>query len=162
MDAARLTGAENYFEDFEVGDRMRHARGKTMTDFEVATLCHLVMNTAQGHFNDHFMSNTPFGERIAFGGITAAVVIGLATQDTGEQALAELGIDDARFPAPVKLGDTLYALSEVAVVEPGGRDDAGQITFRHWGINQRDEVVFEATRRALIKRRAHGGSDARS
>ena len=159
MDAAALTGKDNYFEDFAVGDRMRHARGKTVTDFELATLCHLVMNTAQGHFNDHFMSNTPFGERIVFGGITAAIVIGLATEDTGEHALAELGLDRVRFPGPVKHGDTIYALTEVAAVEPGDRDGAGEVTFRHWGINQRDEVVFEGTRRTAIKRRGGGGAD---
>ena len=153
MDTVGLTGSDNYFEHFAVGDRMRHPRGKTITDFELSTLCHLVMNTAQAHFNEHLMSSSPFGERIAFGGITASIVIGLAMQDTGEQALAELGIDGMRLREPVKLGDTIYALSEVAATEPSRRDDAGEVTFRHWGINQRDEVVLEATRRVLIRRR---------
>jgi acyl dehydratase len=158
VEPAQLTGSGNYFEDFAVGDRMRHARGKTVTDFELQTLCHLVMNTAQGHFNEHFMSGTPFGGRIVFGGITAAIVVGLAMQDTGEQSLAEVGMDELRFHKPVRHGDTLYALSEVVATEPGGRDDAGEVTFRHWGINQRDEVVFETTRRVLIRRR--GEADA--
>jgi itaconyl-CoA hydratase len=160
VDATRLTGSGSYFEDFAVGDRLRHARGKTVTDFELQTLCHLVMNTAQGHFNEELMSGTPFGGRIVFGGITAAIVVGLAMQDTGEHALAELAMDEMRFREPVAHGDTLYALSEVMATEPGDRDDAGEVTFRHWGINQRDEVVFETTRRALIKRRVNGVADA--
>ena len=102
-----------FFEDFSVGDRMRHPRGKTITDVEVASLCHLVMNTHQAHFNAQFMEATPFERPINFGGITAAIVVGLAMQDTGEHALAELGMAEVRFPKPVVAGDTLYALSEV-------------------------------------------------
>ncbi len=157
---AQLTGSANYFEDFTVGDLLRHARAKTVTDFELSTLCHLVMNTAQAHFNEHLMSSTPYEQRIVFGGITAAIVVGLATQDTGEQALAELGMNELRFREPVKHGDTIYALSEVLATEPSGRDDAGEVTFRHWGINQRDEVVLAMTRRVLIKRRGCRGADA--
>ena len=152
-----LTGSDNWFEDFTAGDRMRHARGKTVTDFEVETLCHLVMNTAQGHFNEDLMSSTPFGGRINFGGITAAIVIGLASQDTAENALAEVSLDKVRFRTPVRVGDTLYALTEVLAVEDGDRDDAGVVHFRHWGLNQRDEVVFEGERRVLVKRRGAGG-----
>lgn len=154
MDLERLTGADGYFEDFVVGRRMRHARGKTVTEFELVTVCHLVMNTAQGHFNEHVMASTPFRHRIAFGGITAALVVGLATQDTGEQAIAELGMDQMYLREPVRVGDTIYALSEVAAVNPGGRADAGEVTFRHWGINQREEVVFEGLRHVLVRRRS--------
>ena len=31
--------------------------------------------------------------------------------------------------------------------------NAGEVHFRHWGINQKDETVFEGERRVLIKRR---------
>jgi itaconyl-CoA hydratase len=142
-----------YFEDFSVGERMRHARGKTITDVEVATLCHLVMNTHQAHFNAQFMAGTPFEQPIAFGGITAAIVVGLAMQDTGEHALAELGLREVRFPAPVVAGDTLHALTEVLGAEDDERAGAGRVTFQHWGVNQRDEVVFEGRRQVLVMRR---------
>jgi itaconyl-CoA hydratase len=145
-----------YFEDFEIGDRYRHSRGKTVTEFEVVILCNLVMNTAQAHFNEHSMIGRDFGgQRVNFGGITTALVIGLATQDTAEQALAELGLDGIRLRRPVVLGDTLYALTEVLAKGDADRGDAGVVTFRHFGVNQRDEVVFEGTRTVLVKRRAH-------
>ena len=143
----------SFFEDFSVGDRMRHPRGKTITDVEVASLCHLVMNTHQAHFNAQFMEATPFERPINFGGITAAIVVGLAMQDTGEHALAELGMAEVRFPKPVVAGDTLYALSEVLSADDDEREDAGRVTFQHWGINQRDEVVFEGRREVLVMRR---------
>jgi acyl dehydratase len=150
-----LTGDDNYFEDFTPGDVFRHARGKTVTEMDGVLLNHLVMNTAQGHFNEHLMAATPFGGRIVFGGIVAALVIGLASQDTAENALAELGLDGVRFPEPVHHGDTLYATTEVLSADGAGREDAGEVTFRHWGVNQSDEVVFEGRRRVLVKRRSH-------
>jgi acyl dehydratase len=155
MKLSELTGADNYFEDFKVGDVFRHARGKTVTEMDGVLLTHLVMNTSQGHFNEHLMSASPFGGRIVFGGIIAAIVIGLAYEDTGEQALAERALDAVRFRAPVHHGDTLYALSEVVSVADGDRDDAGEVTFRHTGVNQKNEVVFEGTRRVRLKRRSH-------
>ena len=153
MNIHELTGTDNYFEDFTVGDVFRHARGKTMTEMDNVLITNLVMNTAEGHFNEHSMASTEFGQRITFGGITASLVIGLASQDTGENAIAELGLDGIRFRSPVFHGDTLYAFTEVRAKEDGDRDDGGVVEFAHWGVNQRDEVVFEGVRRVLVRRR---------
>jgi len=152
---SELTGSDNYFEHFTVGDRFRHARGKTVTEMDGVFITNLVMNTAQGHFNEHLMADREFGRRIVFGGVTAAMVIGLAAQDTGENALAELGMTDVRFRRPVFHGDTLYAISEVIEVEDAERPDAGVVTFAHTGHNQRDEVVFTGKRWVLLKRASH-------
>lgn len=157
MKVSRLTGRDNYFEDFTPGDVMRHARGKTVTEMDGVLLTNLVMNTAQGHFNEHLMAQSPFGRTIVFGGIVAAMVIGLSYEDTGEQALAELGLDGVRFRSPVQHGDTLYAFTEVLETTDAEREDAGVVRLRHWGVNQKDEVVFEGERRVLVKRRSHWG-----
>ncbi len=152
---ANLTGRDNYFEDFDVGDAFEHARGKTVTEMDNVLITNLVMNTAQGHFNEDRMAKSPLQHRIVFGGITAAMCIGLAMQDTGENALEELTLDKIRFPASVFHGDTLYAFTEVVAREDAGRPDAGIVTFRHWGINQEGKKVFEGERRVLVKRRSH-------
>lgn len=155
MKFSRLTGSDNYFEDFTVGDVFRHARGKTVTEMDGVLLTHLVMNTAQGHFNEHLMAASPFGGRIVFGGVIAAIVVGLAYQDTGEQALTEIGLDGVRFRSPVHHGDTLYASTEVVALDDAEREDAGIATFTHTGTNHDGDVVFEGTRRVLLKRRTH-------
>ena len=155
MTTQQLTGTDNYFEDFVPGTVMRHARGKTVEALENVLITNLVMNTAQGHFNEHAMKNSRFGQRITFGGVTLSLIIGLAAQDTAENALAELGLDKIRLSAPVFHGDTLYAFSEVLASGPADRPDAGIVTFRHWGINQDEKVVFEGERRVLVKRRSH-------
>ena len=158
MKLSDLTGKTNYFEDFKVGEVIRHARGKTIEGLENVLITNLVMNTAQGHFNEHQMKNSPYGGRLSYGGVNFSVAMGLAMQDTGENALAELSMDNIRLLNPVVHGDTLYAYSEVLSAEPApDRDDAGVVTFRHFGVNQDDKVVFQGERTMLIKRRSHWG-----
>lgn len=142
-----------YFEDFTVGDKYRHARGTAVGDVEGQMLAKLVMNTAQAHFNEHAMKDGPFGRRIVFGLVTGSIVIGLATQDTAENAVAELGLDKMRFVAPVHHGDTLYAYTEVLAKDESDRDGAGVVRFKHWGVNDGGTVVFESERTVLVKRR---------
>lgn len=155
---ASLTGRNNYFEDFAVGAVYEHARGRTITEMDNVMITHFVMNTAQGHFNEHRMAQSPFKHRISFGGITASFIIGLAAEDTAEQALAELGLDKIRFSNPVYHGDTLYAYTEVLAKRDADRPDAGVIVFRHTGVNQEKKIVFTGERRVLVKRRSHWGA----
>lgn len=153
-----LTGDSNYFEDFEPGAVMRHARGKTMCEQDNVGITLQVLNTAEGHFNEDRMQRNAMGRegwnaRLQFGGVTIAMVIGLAMQDTGENAIAELGLDKIRLKAPVFHGDTLYAYSEVLEKRQGDRPDAGIVVFKHYGVNQKDQVVFEGERTLLVKKK---------
>ena len=153
-----LTGSDNYFEDFVPGQAMRHARGKTMCEQDNVGITLMVLNTAEGHFNEDAMQKNAMGRdgwnsRLQFGGVTISMIIGLAMQDTGENAIAELSLDKIRLKSPVFHGDTLYAYTEVLATEPAERADAGIVTFKHFGVNQKDQVVFEGERRVLIKRR---------
>lgn len=154
-----LLGARGWFEDFFVGRRLRHARSSTIGETEGSFIAKQVMNTAQAHWNDHQRDTAEFGPgRLVFGLATASTVLGLASQDTTEHAVAELSYDGFRFRAPVHHGDTLTAYSEVIHVEDSSeRVDAGRVTFRHWGVRHDGVVVFEGTRTALIKKKSHWG-----
>jgi itaconyl-CoA hydratase len=147
-----LTGKDNYFENYAVGAVYRHARGKTVEPLEAVLFTNLVMNSAAGHFNDHQMQSHPAKQRVVYGGVTIGLVLGLATQDTGENAIRELGLNNVRLMKNVFHGDSLYALSEVLEKKDSDREDAGEILFRHYGINQKDEQVFQGDRRVLIKK----------
>lgn len=142
-----------YFEDFVVGSVFRHKRGKTVGEIDVVLLSQLSMNSAQGHFNNAAPEVERFGKRVAFGGVTASLIVGLSAQDTTEQAVAEIGLDSLKLSVPVVEGDSLWAVTEVLAAEPSDRDDAGIVTFRHVGINQRDELVCDLVRRVLIRKR---------
>jgi acyl dehydratase len=158
-DISILTGKRNFFEDFSVGEIYEHARGKTVEGLENVLITNLVLNTAQAHFNEDFAQSLEQKHRITFGGVTASIIVGLAMQDTGENAIEEVGLDRVRFRVPVLHGDTLYAFTEVLNKEnepadSRGHKDVGLLHFRHWGVNQRGETVFEGERRVLIKKRA--------
>ena len=148
-----LTSANNYFEDFDVGQRIRHARGTTIGEVENQLLTKLVMNSADGHWNEAKMAKSPYQQRLVFGFITASMVIGLATQDTAENAIKELGLDKIRFKKPVFHGDTVNAYTEVLATQATDSPAEGKVRFKHWGVNQNDEVVFEGEREVLLKRR---------
>ncbi|MGH7837555.1 MAG: MaoC family dehydratase [Candidatus Binataceae bacterium] len=159
IEPAALTAKNNYFEDLNVGDVYEHARGKTVEGLENVLITNLVLNTAQAHFNEHLAESLPQHHRIVFGGVTASIVIGLAMQDTGENAVEEVGLDKVRFRVPVLHGDTLYAFTEVVAkeaqpVDARGYREVGLVHFRHWGVNQRGETVFEGERTTLIKQRS--------
>jgi itaconyl-CoA hydratase len=104
------------------------------------------------------MRDTNFGQRLVFGLVTGSVCLGLATQDTAENALAELNMTGIRFTAPVFHGDTLYTYTEVLEKRDADRTDAGIVRFKHWGTKQDGTVVFEGERTVLIKRRSHWGN----
>ena len=158
MNIAELTSNDNYFEDFEVGMLIRHARGKTVTEMDNVLITNMVMNTAEGHFNEHLMRNAAngiFAQRVVFGGINLSMVLGLAAQDTAEQCLREIGLDKIRLTNPVFHGDTLYAYSEVLSKTASDQDDAGIVNFRHYGVNQDDKLCVQAERTVLLKRKSH-------
>jgi itaconyl-CoA hydratase len=158
MKVAPLTSGDGYFEDFEVNALIRHSRGKTVTEMDNVLITNMVMNTAQGHFNEDVMRKAAkgiFGQRVVFGGINLSMVIGLAAQDTAEQCLRELAMDKIRLSNPVFHGDTLYAYSEVLSKQDADREDAGIVTFRHYGVNQDDKLCVQAERTVLLKRKSH-------
>jgi acyl dehydratase len=155
MKVSELTSNDNYFEDFTVGELLKHRRGKTVEPTENVVITNMVMNTAAGHFDEVAMRGSSFGKRLQFGGVTASLVIGIASQDTSENSLAELSMTNVRFLVPVFHGDTLYAYSEVREKSDASREDAGEVLFHHWGVNQDGKIVFEGDRRVLVKRRSH-------
>ena len=152
---ASLTSSDNYFEDFQVGQVIRHARGKTMTPLENVNITNMVMNTAQGHFNEDQMSKTPVGKILCYGGVNFSIVLGLSSQDCIENALAELGLDNIQLKTMVHHGDTLYAYTRVLEKQDSDQEDAGIVRFKHYGVNQRKELVAEVERTALIKKKSH-------
>jgi len=152
-----LTRPDNYFEDFEVGDTIVHPRGRTLSEAEHMMLTNQVLNTAQLHFNQAMCEEHPEtyfgGRRVVFGGVVLAFVAGLASEETTENALAELSMDEGRHLAPVFAGDTLFAESTVLQKRDADVAGAGIVRFHLVGKNQRGETVLEIEREVLIKRR---------
>jgi len=160
LEGRRLTRDDNHWEDFVVGETIVHPRGRTIGETEHMALTNVVLNTAQLHFNQAMCDEQPGtyfgGRRVVYGGLVFAFVVGLASEETSENALQELSFDEGRHKAPVFAGDTLFAESTVLEKRPfPGRDDAGVVKFLLVGKNQRGETVLEITREVLVKKKNH-------
>jgi itaconyl-CoA hydratase len=156
-----ITQDGSYFEDFTVGDTLVHQRGRTITENDNHTLTSLVMNTAELHFNQHFIDRDADlvkqygGRRVVYGGVVLAFTVGLASEDTSENAIAEVEMDNGRHTNPVFHGDTIYAESTVLEKRDSDRADAGLVKFKLVGKKPDGTVVVEIERTVLIKKRSH-------
>jgi acyl dehydratase len=148
-----MTG--KYFEDLNVGDRIQHAQGRTITEMDNTLFCALTMNTQPLHLNADFSANTVFGQRIVNGIFTLGLAVGLTVSDLTEgTVVANLGYDNVRHPNPVFHGDTLYVESEVVEKrESRSHPDRGIIRLRHIGRKQDGTVVVELERTVLFLKR---------
>jgi acyl dehydratase len=154
-----ITGENNYYEDFVVGDKYIHPRGRTVTEMDNVMVTHMTMNTASPHFDEELMKKWVVGKfggkRVVMGGFTISLILGLTTEDLSENALAEVFLDKIRLPTPVYHGDTLYAESEVLGKEDSkDNPNAGIVYFKTIGKNQEGNIVFEGERKVLIKKRS--------
>ncbi len=88
-----------YYEDLQVGDRLRHSQGRTITEMDNILFCALTMNTQPLHLNEDFASQTVFKQRIVNGIFTLGLVVGLSVPELTEGTiLANLGYDHVTPP----------------------------------------------------------------
>lgn len=143
-----------FFEDFDVGDRYRSRLGRTISEVDNTWFTCLTMNTNQVHFNEVFAQGTRFGRILVNSCLTIALVTGLSVPDISENGTANLAWDDIKLPAPVFVGDTLWAETEILAARPSSSNPSvGIVTVRTRGINQRSEVVIEFRRTFMAYRR---------
>jgi len=132
-----LTGVRTYFEDFNVGDIIVHANGRTITDEHYAWT-YRVMNTHPLHYDKLYSTartGAMSGEPIVYGGLVFAWLAGLASRDTTENALVDFGYTEGYHTQPAVSGDTVYAISRVLAKEEGPSGiPAGVVTFQLIGV----------------------------
>ncbi len=144
-----------FLEDFVVGDTYRHRSGRTITETDNTWFSLLTCNANQIHINADYAARTEFGRPLVVSTLTLAIVTGLSVPDVSQNAVANLGWDSVRLPAPVFAGDTLYASSDVLEVRSSrSRPGQGIVRVRTRGYNQRDETVIEFERTVLVYERA--------
>ncbi|MGH2404663.1 MAG: MaoC family dehydratase, partial [bacterium] len=79
---------------------------------------------------------------------------GLSVGDVSQNAFANLGWDKVRLPAPLFVGDTVYAESEVLETrESTSRPTCGIVRVRTRGYKQDGTVVIEFERTVMVYRR---------
>ena len=142
-----------YFEELEPGTVYEHRPGRTVTEADNVLFTTLTMNTQSLHLDAEFAHQTEFGARLLNSLFTMATIVGLSVGDLTEgTTVGNLGFESVRFPAPVFVGDTLFAETEVISGRLStSRQGEGIVLFEHRGHNQRAEIDCVARRSALMR-----------
>ncbi|MEG8022422.1 MaoC family dehydratase [Sphingomonas aerolata] len=146
--------AGRYFDRWAIGDRIVHEIRRTVTETDNLLFSTMTHNPQPLHLDAEAAKASEFGQILVNGTFTFALMVGLSVGDTTLGTLvANLGYDKLVHPKPVFIGDTMRAETEVSELKPSrSRPNAGIVTFMHQLINQRDEIVCQCLRSALLLR----------
>jgi acyl dehydratase len=144
------------FEDFTVGDVYEHRPGRTISEADNTWFTLLTMNQHPLHFDAAYAAKSEFGRPVVNSCLTLSIVAGMSVSDVSQQAIANLGWTDIKLPAPVFVGDTIYAESEVlAKRESASRPNDGIVTVRTTGKKADGTVFMTYDRTVLVPKRGH-------
>lgn len=152
MSAAK-TNPGNFFEDFRIGQTIRHATPRTITQGDVALYTALYGSRFAVQSSDAFARaigyrHAPVDDLLVF-----HVVFGKTVPDISLNAVANLGYAGCRFLGAVYPGDTLSAVSEVIGLKENSSRQTGVVYVRSQGINQRGETVLDYVRWVMVRKR---------
>lgn len=132
-----------FLDDFQPGE-VFHTRGVTLTEAEIIDFAWRY-DPQPFHLDVGAAAQSPYGGLIASGFQTLAICFRLFIQDgmLAQSSIGSPGIDELRWRAPVRPGDTLRCKVEVLEVRPStSRPDRGIARFHYHAINQADETVL--------------------
>ena len=129
-------------------------RDRTDTDNILFTT--MTHNPARLHLDEEYMKNeTEFGGIIVNSMFTLSLMIGVTVYDTTlGTTVANLGMDEIKFPNPVFPGDTLHVQTEILEKRDSkSRPTNGIVLFQHRAYNQKNDLVATCNRSGLMLRK---------
>jgi acyl dehydratase len=155
-DEARHPRGGIHLEGFVVGQVFEHRLTRTVTQMDNMLFSNMTLNPQPLHIDRHFCeTETEWGQPLMNSLFTLGLMIGMSVSDisTGT-TIANLGMQETRFPHPVFENDTLHSTTEITGKrESKSRPDAGIVELLHRCFNQDDKLVAECKRQAFIKKR---------
>jgi 2-methylfumaryl-CoA hydratase len=147
------TSPGNCFEDFRIGQVIRHATPRTVTTGDVALY--------NGLFGPRFavQSSDAFAQAIGYPRspvddlLVFHIVFGKTVPDVSLNAVANLGYAGCYFRSPVFPGDTLSALSEVIGLKENSSRKTGIVYIRTTGYKQDGTPALEYVRWVMVRKR---------
>ncbi len=142
-----------YFEEFEVGQVFEHTIRRTVTETDNVLFSALTHNPAPLHLDREYMrEQSEFGQPLVNSFFTLGLIVGISINDTTlGTTVANLGMEDVRFPHPLFVGDTVHVVSEVIAMRASrSRPENGILTLEHRGYNQNDDLVAVCQRAVLM------------
>ncbi|MDO5646727.1 MaoC family dehydratase [Paracoccus sp. (in: a-proteobacteria)] len=147
------TNPGRFFEDYQIGQVIRHAVPRTVAEGERALYHALYPARHAIYSSDEFaadcgLDGSPMDDLIAF-----HVVFGKTVPDVSLNAVANLGYAQGRWLRPVWPGDTLRSESTVIGLKQNSNGTSGVVYVRTRGLNQMDEVVLDYVRWVMVRKR---------
>jgi 2-methylfumaryl-CoA hydratase len=147
------TSAGNFFEDFRLGQTIRHATPRTVTDGDVALYGGLFGARFAVQSSDAFAAAIGYSRRPVDDLLVFHIVFGKTVPDISLNAVANLGYASGLFLAPVFAGDTLHAVSEVIGLKENSSRKTGVVYLRTRGFRQDGAAVLEYVRWVMVNKR---------
>ena len=148
------TNPGNYFEDFRLGQILRHATPRTVSAGDSALYTALYGSRFAVGSSAEFARAIGFSEAPVDDLLAFHLVFGKTVPDISLNAVANLGYAEGRFGVPVYPGDTLTATSEVIGLKEISNDQTGVVYVRSTGTNQRGAMRWPPCRRSISRRAA--------
>ncbi|MBO9577057.1 MAG: MaoC family dehydratase [Sphingobium sp.] len=145
-----------FFDELTVGEKIAHPIRRTVMEADNLLWSALTHNPQPLHLDIEAGRQSEFGQILVNSTFTFSLMVGLSVGETTFGPLvANLGFDKVVLPKPVFIGDTLRCESEVVELrESKSRPWAGIVTWQHKLYNQRDEIVCQCLRTAMLKKRS--------
>ena len=102
-----------YFEDLKIGNVYKHFPGKTITSGESHLFSLLTMNHHPLHLDEEYAKSSQHGRILVVGTYVFSLVVGMSVRDISGKAIANLDYENIKHDAPVFIGDTLHAETEI-------------------------------------------------
>ncbi len=150
------SSAGNFFEDFQLGARMRHATPRTIHGGDLSMYIGATGDRRPLNSSTTYAKSLGFKRELVHELLVFHVVFGKSVGDISRNAVANLGYADVHFLRSVYPGDTLSAESEVIGLRETSKGDSGIVYVRTRGIDQLDREVLHFTRWVLVKKRDAG------
>ncbi len=141
-----------WFDELEVGQIFQHAIRRTVTETDNILFTSMTHNPARLHLDaDYCAKETEFGKPLMNSLFTLGLVVGISVHETTMgTAVANLGMNNIKFPKPLFAGDTIHVETEIkGLRESKSRPNQGIVTFEHRAYNQKDELVCILERSGL-------------
>jgi acyl dehydratase len=143
-----------YFEEFVVGEEIKHSLSKTIFESDNNFFSLLTMNHHPVHTNLDYAEKNQHGKILVVGTLVFSLVVGMTVPDISGKAIANLGYEDVKHLNPAFINDTIYAKTKVLdKYESKTKQDRGIVYVETIGYNQRGENVISFRRKVLVKKK---------
>lgn len=146
-----------YYEDFEVGEEIKHSLSKTIFESDNNFFSLLTMNHHPVHTNADYAARNQHRKILVVGTLVFSLAVGITVPDISGKAIANLGYEDVRHLNPVFINDTIYVRTKVLDKrESKSKPDRGIVYVESVAYNQNGQDVLSFRRNVLVKKKDNG------